>query len=131
MTGNLKLFALFSFLWSIPYFMVLNWMLYNSDKRRIVMLPTYLVFGIGFSIAGHQLGKREDQSKVRYSLGLRYVLVAVMTSAIVGGVWVAFWQRNHFWWLISYVANVIVFLGFLYIFLRRGIKGIPKDKLFK
>ena len=123
MTKNLKIFTLFSFLWSIPYFMVLNWMLYDSNKRGIVMLPTYLVFGAGFSIAGQKLGKRDDQRKVRYSIWVRYVTVAVISSAIVGGIWVAIWQRNRAWWLLSYVVNVAAFLVVIYIYSRRSIKG--------
>ncbi len=131
MTRNLKLFAIFSFLWSIPYFVFLNWTLYSPDKRGVLMLPIYFIFGAGFSIAGHRLGKREDQHKVRYSFGIRYATTAVIVSTLVGVAWVAFWQPHHIWWLVSYIANVVVFLIIVYVYSRQSIKGIPKKELFK
>jgi MFS family permease len=131
MTRNLKLFALFSVVWSIPFFMVLHWMLFNPESRGPIMLLASPIYGIGFSVAGHHLGKRDDQSKVRYGLGIRYGLTSTIASILVAGVWIVGWRHNHSWELLVYGIILVLGLGVAYILSKNSIKSIPKQKLFK
>jgi hypothetical protein len=130
MTRNLKIFALFSFLWSLPFFAFLNWVLENSDRRGPLMLLASLVFGIGFSIAGKRLG-HSDHEVVSYPKGLRYGLVAGVIPSVVGGIWVIGWHKDHLSYLVSYIVSIFIGLVIYYAIARRTIKGMPKRKLFQ
>lgn len=131
MTRNLKLFALFSALWSVPFFMVLHWMLFNPEVRGPIMLLAAPLYGIGFSVAGHHLGKRDDQSKVRYGLRTRYGLTSTIVSILAGGVWIVGWRHDHWWELVVYGLILVVGLIITYIISKNSIKSIPKGQLFK
>jgi FtsH-binding integral membrane protein len=129
MTHNLKFFALFSFIWSLPFFVVLEWVVQNSDKRGPLMLPTSILFGIGFSVAGRQFGKREKP--VRYALRLRYGLIAGVIPSVIGSIWVLGWHRSQINYLLSYVGAIVLCILIYYALNRKTFKGITKKELFK
>jgi uncharacterized membrane protein YeaQ/YmgE (transglycosylase-associated protein family) len=129
MTRNLKLFTLFSVIWSIPFFIMLEWVLQNPDTRGPLMLLTSLIFGIGFSIVGKQLGKKEKP--VRYALGLRYGLIAGVIPSVLGAIWVLGWHGNQINYLLSYIGAIVLCILIYYVLNQKTIKGITKKELFK
>lgn len=132
MTRNLKLFILFSLLWSIPFFVALNWVQADSNSRGPWMLLFSTVYGVGFSIVAKNLGKRDDQHKVRYSLGVRYGFASLLASAFVGSIWIILWQPDQLGsFAFSYITAVIIGLAIAYYLSRKGIKGMPKKEIFK
>lgn len=132
MTRNLKLFILFSLLWSVPFFAVLNWVQADESARGPWMLLFSTLYGLGFAIAGKQLGKKDDQHKVRYSLGIRYGFASLLASAFVGSIWIIFWHPDQLGsFAFSYITAVIIGLAIAYYLSRKGIKGVPKREIFK
>ncbi len=131
MTKYLKLFTLFSLAWAVCFFAVLNWALYNADKRWPVLLLASVVYGIGFAIMGHQLGKRDSSRHTRSNLSFWYAAVAAGASLVINGLW-ALWfhaeERRDF----ALVALImLVAFGFYRYLSRKTIKGIPRKELFK
>lgn len=102
-------------------------MLYNQDVRGPVMLPAALLYGIGFSLAGQQLGKRDYQRQVRYGLGLRYSITSVAASLIV----VIFWRPDYWWMVASYGLMALAIFIVNGLIAKNGIKGMPKGRIFK
>jgi surface polysaccharide O-acyltransferase-like enzyme len=131
MTPNLKLFVLFSFIWSIPFFAFLNWTLENSNTRGPWMIAASTIFAVGFTLAGRQLGKRENKA-LRSPLALSYGLVAGVIPALVGCVWLLVWQPNNWLGMMLYFTGAIIVSLIIYCVLnKKTIKGITKRELFK
>lgn len=132
MTRNLKLFILFSLLWSVPFYTALNWVQADEATRGPWMLLFSTLYGVGFSIAGKQLGKHDDQSRVRYSLGIRYGFASLLSSALVGVIWVIVWKPSQLQSFVLYFGtSIIIGLAIASYLSRHGIKGMPKKELFK
>jgi FtsH-binding integral membrane protein len=130
MTQNLRIFTLFSLIWSLSFFATLNWCLENTSTRGPLILLASLIFGVGFSIAGSQLGKHE-QKRVSYPLGLRYGLVAGIVPSIVGSIWVLGWQSDKLGYLAAYIGAILLSFAIYIAIGKKTIKGITKKELFK
>jgi hypothetical protein len=131
MTENLKKFTVFTVVWSAPFFFALNWGVDNSEQYGALIVLFSLIYGLGFSIAGKQLGKRDDDSRVRYNLGAAYGAVATLIPSSFGVAWVIGWQRKDLWQIILYLLPMIaVFTVGIYQY-KRTIKGMKKEKLFR
>jgi hypothetical protein len=131
MTRNLKLFTIFSIVWPLPFLLVLHWALYDLDKRGPVLFVSSIILGIGFSIAGKQLGKRDDQSKVRYNLAARYILVSSLIPTLEVILLIIGWQKDQSWRLYPAIASILFTFLIIYLFSRNSIKGMRKGKLFQ
>jgi surface polysaccharide O-acyltransferase-like enzyme len=131
MTKNLKLFSLFCAIWPLPFFVVLHWALFNQDKRGIFIFLAWIILGVGFSIAGHKLGKADDQSKTRHSLVVGYIAVATVIPTIETVLWLLLWQKHQATKAAIYGTTLILTLLTLALLSKNTVKGIPKSKLFQ
>jgi hypothetical protein len=131
MTRNLKLYALFCVLWSVPFFMVLHWMLFNPETRGPIMLLAGPIYGIGFGLAGAWLGSRDSQRAVRYSLGSRYGMTSSVISALAGTIWMVCWRREYLWTIPIYIAITAAFTWYFMVRDRKNIKGTAKERIFE
>ncbi len=131
MTANLKKFTIFSAVWSLLFYIALNWGVNNQARYGALILLFSLIYGIGFSIAGKRLGKADDDSRVRYNLGAAYGAVATLIPSSFGAIWVLLFQREDLWQIIFYLLPMlIVFIIGIYQY-KRTIKGMKKEKLFQ
>jgi hypothetical protein len=130
MTRNLKLFMLFSVVWSVPFFAVLEWMLQNPNTRGPLMPFASIAYGIGFSIAGRYFGRKEDKVS-RAPIGLRYGLFAGLIASAMGLLWALIWHRDHVSYIVSYLIAISLCFVIYFVLAKLTYKGITKKELFK
>ncbi len=130
MTKNLKLFALFSIGWSIIFFSVLNWGIVNPNHRWPVMWVGAFVYGIGFSILGKYLGKRE-KGAIRHNIRAAYVATSTGISGIIGALWVALFHPDQWWQIIAFAVIAGGFTWHVFVKYRNSVKGMKGEELFK
>lgn len=131
MTSNLKKFMAFSVVWSILFYTGLNWGVIDSEHRWPVILMCSLIYGIGFNLMGKRLGRADDGSKVRYSLGLAYGAVATLIPSSFGIAWLLLFHHQETWHLIFYLLPILIIFSYGMLLYRRTIKGMKKEKLFQ
>ncbi len=131
MTKNLKILAGLSLIWSVAFFSVLNWALYNPDQRWPFITVAAITYGLGFGLAGWQLGKRDSARPVRYNLGFAYSMTSNLASLLVGSLWVLLFRQNEWPTLVIMLVIFSLVTLILGITGKNDIKGIPKDRLFK
>lgn len=131
MTANLKLYVLFSILWSVAFFTALNWGTANSEERWPYILISAVTYGLGFALIGYLLGKPDDQSKVRYNLEQAYTATSNITSAVIGSIWIVFFKPQDRWTLAVYLPIIVIVAFIGYLNYKKSIKGMDKKELFK
>ncbi len=131
MTTNLKLYAIFSILWSIGFFYALNWGTSASEERWPYIVISAITYGLGFAIVGFLLGKSDDQSKVRYSLSAAYSATSNIVSAIIGSIWIVFFKPQDRWTLAVYLPIIAIVAYIGYLTYKKSIKGMDNKELFK
>jgi hypothetical protein len=130
-TRNLKVFAGFSVIWSLAFFVVLNWATLNSEQRWPAILGAAVVYGTGFAVVGRFLGRRDDQSSVRYSLEYAYSATSHWISAVIGSLWMLFFRPSDAWFLLLYLPVITLLAWLGYRSYQKSIKGIKSSKLFQ
>lgn len=131
MTRNLKWYLAFAVIWSVAFFTALDWALGDPRYRWPYILTAGVVYGVGFYLVGYLLGKRDDQSAVRYDLRLAYSAVSNLASATIGTIWIVFFQPSGLPGVPVYLAALAVFWAIGIIKTRRTIKGMPAEELFQ
>ena len=131
MTRNLGIYILFSLLWSVGFFAILNWCLYSPDNRGWIIGLTATLYGIGFSIMGHYLGSRDSSRNTRTNLPLMYGFAASGDSLIIGAIWILLFENGGWVDFLAILAGNIFFLGIYAIISRKFVKGIPNKELFR
>jgi hypothetical protein len=131
MTNNLKLYILFSLLWSIVFFAALNWGTAESSSRWPYITLSAVIYGSGFALVGYILGKQDDQSKARYSLEHAYSATSQIVSVTVGAIWIIFFRPQQSWFLLMYIPFFALLAILGYINYKKSIKGMDKKELFK
>jgi predicted MFS family arabinose efflux permease len=131
MTRNLKRYAFFSVIWSLLFFTALNWGTAAAEQRGPYILLAAVVYGVGFALMGGFLGKRDDESKVRYSLGQAYSAVSNLASAAIGGVWIVLFRPEQLWQFALYSAVIAAIFIIGIVNYRRSIKGMSNKDLFR
>lgn len=131
LSANLKRAYIFGIFWSVLFFSVLHWCLYQPDQRWPIIVASAITYGTGYSVTGYLFGKRDDQSKVRYSLDYWYSLSGTLTSTLVGGAWVLIFKRDGWGGLVVIVAIILIQITLLRLLTRSTIKGMPRQELFK
>ena len=132
MTPNVKLFALFSSLWSVLYFAILSWAIADENRRWPAFWIAYLVFGLGFSIAGKQLGKRDSSRNTRRNTRLNYFLAALVPATAIGIIWELLIQHDSWSGIIGITAvGAAILIVALLVIRRYSIKGMHKEDFFK
>lgn len=131
MTRNLKLFALFSLIWSVAFFSILHWALFDPENRWPTILTAAISYGLGFALMGFLLGKNDLLRHTRRNLGLWYYGVSQIASLLVGGIWILFWKAEEIETLTIMSVIFAFFLAVAALTSRKKIKGIEKEKLFK
>lgn len=131
MTTNLKLYVLFSILWSIGFFAVLNWGTALSSERWPYIIIYAIIFCIGFAAVGSLLQKGDQQSKIRYSLEHAYSATSQIVSVVVGSIWLIFFKPKDAWTLALYLPFFALFAVIGYLEYKKSIKGMSNKDLFK
>lgn len=131
LSANLKRAYIFGIFWSVLFFGVLHWCLFQPDRRWPIILVAAITYGFGYGVAGYMWGKGDDQSKVRYHLGYWYALSGTLTSTLVGGIWVLFFKRDDWEGLVGVLSILFIQIILFKLVGRSTIKGIPKQELFK
>lgn len=131
LTKNLKLYLLFCIVWSLLFFTALNYALLMPEQRWPLVVISALVYGVGFWIVGYMLGKRDDQSKVRYGLEDAYSATSNISSAIIGGLWILFFKLESAWALVIYFLIIVTVAFIGYSKYRKSIKGMKNKELFQ
>ena len=131
MTSNLKWYMVFSALWSLPFFAVLHWALFDQQNRWQYILVAALAYGIGFAIVGALLGRHDSQAKTRYNLSLLYGLTSNSISFFIGALWILLFRGSHWWELIAAGMFMVVSVCLQLLANRGRIKGMNKGELFK
>ncbi len=131
MTKNLKWYLAFSVVWSLTFFTALNWGLVDPRYRWPYIIAASITYGLGFALAGYLLGRRDDQSAVRYDLRRAYAAVSNMASATIGTLWIIFFQPSGLVGVPIYVAILVAVWLLGGIQARRSIKGMSAEELFQ
>lgn len=131
MTRNLKLYAIFSILWSVAFFACLQVLLADPQKYSLLLTVTAFTYALGFALVGWLLSKTDDQSRVRYSLSWRYSLISTIASFVIGAGWVVLFRPSAWPSLVIYLLIASLFLMPEHLSERRSIKGVTKRELFK
>ncbi len=131
MTRNLRWYMVFSVAWSLLFFWVLHWALFDQPQRWPYILAAGVTYGIGLGMMGALLGRYDSQAKSRHNLSLLYGLTSNSISFLLGGLWLVLFRGDHWWELLTAVIFFALSLG-LQIAANRGrIKGMSKQELFK
>ena len=118
-------------LWSVGFFIALDWGTAEADERGIYIALAAITYAVGFTVAGYLLGKPDDQSKVRYNLKDAYAAVSNITSAIMGSIWLVFFKPQDAWTLGIYLP-IIVLVGWIgYLNYKKSVKGMDNKELFQ
>jgi len=131
MTKNLKLFALFSLLWAVPYYWILDWSIADMSGRWPIFAVAGVAFMVGFSVVGYLLGRGDDESAVRYNLRHAYASASCLPVVFVGSLWVILFRPLASMALAVYLAIMAVVLIIGVIEYSCSIKGMSSKKLFK
>lgn len=131
MTRNLKAYLVFSIIWSVLFFAVLGWGIANSAERWPYILLAAVTYGGGFGLVGYYFGKRDDQSRVRYSLGDAYGATSNLTSAVIGSIWIVLFRPGDAWTVAIYLLLMAVVAVLGLIKYRKSIKGMKNTELFQ
>ncbi len=131
MTRNLRLYILFSLVWSVGFFASLNWCLYNPDKWGWLIGLAATVYGIGFAAMGSYLGSGDSSRNTRINLPLMYGLAASGDSLLIGAVWIWLFENGGWRDFVAILVGNIFFLGLYAVISRKFVKGIPNKELFK
>lgn len=131
MTRNLKLYLAFSLTWSVTFFTALNWGLADPRDRWPYIIAASVTYGLGFALVGYLLGRPDDQGAVRYDLRRAYSAVSNVASAVVGTLWIIFFQPSGLAGIPIYLAAIVVFWTIGAMQARRSIKGMSAEELFQ
>lgn len=112
MTKNLKWFVAFSLIWSVVFYMSLNWAINETADLTPILLS--IIYGFGFYIVGNQLGEKEGKVKNK-NLSSFYALSALFISFITAVVWITWWQPEQMSFLIylaaAYIVAIVIMLA--------------------
>ena len=131
MTANLKIYILFSILWSVCFFVALNWGTALSSDRWPQIVIAAIIYAVGFAGVGYSLQKSDNQSKVRFSLEHAYSAVSQIVSVIIGSIWLILFKSKDAWTLALYLPFFTIFAILGYLEYKKSIKGMDKKELFK
>ncbi len=131
MTRNSKLYAGFCVIWSVGFFSVLHWALFDQEGRWPYIVASALTYGMGFAIMGALLGRFDKASSTRHDLQLLYSSTSNIISFFIGGLWILLFRGEHWWELPIAGGFLAVALGLTLRASRRRIKGMSKQELFK
>jgi len=131
MTRNLKWYLVFSVVWSVAFFAVLNSWLSLPAGAWPEIAVAGVIYGVGFAVLGSLLGRGDAQSKVRYSLGYAYGAVGNIASAAIGTLWVVLFRPGTPLDTVPYLSIIAVFAVIGAVQARRSIKGMSNAALFR
>lgn len=130
MTKNLKLYSLFAVVWSVVFYLILNWGVGDANRRWPVMWSVGLVYGCGFAAVGKYLGRRE-KGPIRHNVRATYVATSMLISGSIDALWVILFQPNQWVELLIFVLIASGFTGYTFVKYRDSIKGMKGEELFK
>lgn len=131
MTKNLKWYLMFSVVWSLAFFTVLDWGIADPQSSRPYVLGAAIAYGLGFALVGHLLGRPDDQAAVRYDLRSAYAAVSSLVSAAIGTLWILFFQPSAIRGIPVYLAAIAALWVIGAIHAKRSIKGTSAKELFQ
>lgn len=131
MTENSKLYAFFCVVWSVIFFAILHWALFDSASRWLYILGAAISYGLGFGIVGAWLGRSDSARDSKHDLSRLYSLISNAASFLVGGLWILIWRGQHWWELLTALIFLAISTTIIFLASRGRIKGIDKDKLFQ
>lgn len=127
MTKNLTTYTLFGIIWSVAFFIVLNWAAQDTVGRQLVLFTAMAVYGIGYYVGASHFTELDVQAKTKVkNLGFWYLLSALATSLAATGIW-ALWvntsQKKMFYNLaVTYVVVIAFYVLTTYIMKQRYAK---------
>lgn len=131
MTNLLKVYAVFCVLWSIAFFSLLHWALFDQESRWPFIVAGAIIYGIGFGMMGAFIGRFDDERKSRHGLEKVYTLTGNSISFLVGGLWILIFRGQHWWELLIATLCLAISTALILASFHGRIKGIKKDQLFK
>ena len=131
MTRNLKRFAAFSALWTVPYFAAMHSLLLGSTAHTGPMTSVTILFVVLLSTVQRNLMDRDDRHAVRYDLDLRYAIVSVIASSAVFLIWAFAVPSHAVALLVGNAFAAVVLITVNYFTGRSRIKGMSNEELFQ
>jgi len=130
MTKNLKLFAVISVLWAIPYYLAMHSLLSAVHSGPITSVT--ILFVVLLSTIQRNLMDRDDRHGVRYDLELRYAVVAMVASTVVFvSTWAFAAPSLVLPMLLGNALAMVVLTVVNYLHGRSRIKGMSNEELFR
>ncbi len=129
MTKNIKIFAFFSLILSVLFFLILNYSLANFNQRYISYSISVIIIILLYSFTGEYLAQKDNQRKVKTNLTLMYLITPAVINAIIGILWVIIFKRSLLS-LYIYIMIIAACLIFYIIARKFFIKNINKRKIF-
>lgn len=131
MTKNLKWYSVFGAMWSLAFFTALNWGLVDPRYRWPYIIAASITYGLGYALMGYLLGRSDDQGAVRYDLRRAYSAVSNVASAVIGTLWIIFFQPSGLVGVPIYLTAIAVLWTVGAMQARRSIKGMSAEELFQ